>query len=354
LFTAYSGKVARGKVDRALRRSMLIMAPKIRGEMFSNALGEHVHLDIEFDFVTRAADEGANRCMLDMKETEQKQSTAGPDFLCVGAQKAGTGWLYEQLRLHPDFWMPPLKELHYFDRQWRSERAEKRAKGRVAAARKSARDERDLRFLESIETLSMVPEIDLNKYTELFSPKGGLLSGDITPGYSTLEDELIERIVRQFPDAKTIFLARDPVERAWSHLSMWVRHGSIDPFASNDLEEITRHLLRPEVQLRSYPSRIVARWRRHVNPALFRLYFFDDLKRDPAGLRRSIISFLGGDPEKRSGNLSVGHNPKARLEKLELTDKVRAHIAQFFKEELQACAAELGGPATEWPSRYGF
>jgi hypothetical protein len=41
---------------------------------------------------------------------------AGPDFFCVGLQKGGTQWLYDQLQHHPDFWMPPIKELHYFDR----------------------------------------------------------------------------------------------------------------------------------------------------------------------------------------------------------------------------------------------
>src|SRR5438094_376898 len=39
---------------------------------------------------------------------------ARPDFLCVGAHKGGTTWLYQQLDSHPDFWMPPVKELHYF------------------------------------------------------------------------------------------------------------------------------------------------------------------------------------------------------------------------------------------------
>jgi hypothetical protein len=29
-------------------------------------------------------------------------------------------------------------------------------------------------------------------------------------------------------------------------------------------------------------------------------------------------------------------------------------VAQFFKDELKACAAELGGPAREWATRYGF
>jgi len=45
---------------------------------------------------------------------------ARPDFLCVGVHKGGTTWLYQQLDSHPDFWMPPLKELHYFDQLSRS------------------------------------------------------------------------------------------------------------------------------------------------------------------------------------------------------------------------------------------
>ncbi len=276
----------------------------------------------------------------------------GPDFFCVGAQKGGTGWLYEQLRSHPDFWMPPLKELHYFDRLWRSSRAARKSEERIGTARQSARDERDLRFLDRMETLAQSPEIDLEKYAELFSGKGSLVSGDITPGYSTLEDESIARIARRFPKAKIIFLARDPVERAWSHLSMWVRHGVIEAFKPDDLGRITEHLLRPEVQRRSYPSKIVGRWRRHI--PFFRVYFFDDLKRDPAELRGSIIQFLGGDAAKPSGHLTAGHNPKAKLEKLELTASVRSHLAQFFEDELKACARELGGPALDWPARYGF
>ena len=42
-----------------------------------------------------------------------------PDFLVVGAQKAGTTWLYRSLRTHPQVWMPREKELHYFDEKIR-------------------------------------------------------------------------------------------------------------------------------------------------------------------------------------------------------------------------------------------
>ena len=40
----------------------------------------------------------------------------GPDFLVIGAQRAGTTWLHRVLRQHPSLWLPPVKELHYFDR----------------------------------------------------------------------------------------------------------------------------------------------------------------------------------------------------------------------------------------------
>jgi hypothetical protein len=35
-------------------------------------------------------------------------------FLSVGAMKAGTTWLYEQLRDHPEIYFTPEKEIHYF------------------------------------------------------------------------------------------------------------------------------------------------------------------------------------------------------------------------------------------------
>ena len=280
-------------------------------------------------------------------EKEENRSSTGaarPDFLCVGSQKGGTSWLYRQLALHPDFWMPPIKEIHYFDKLSRNKR--------LSPPR--CRDERDVCFLESMKSLSSRPNIDLENYGRLFMHKGSLLSGDISPGYSTLSDEIIERVVGYFRNLKVIFLARDPVERAWSQLSMGVRLGRISRFDVTDIDEVTRNLRSPGVSSRSYPSKIVARWRCYVHPDLFRLYFFDDLERSPTELRRSILHFLGADPNKPSGGLRADHNNSAGKEKLQLTDKVRSHVAEFFKDELRACARELGGRAREWPARYGF
>jgi len=113
-------------------------------------------------------------------------------------------------------------------------------------------------------------------------------------------------------------------------------------------------LLRRGMLLRSYPSAVVARWKRYVHPDRFRIYFFDDLQRNPTELRRSILDFLGADPDKSGSKATPDHNSWAKMEKLLLTEKVRSHLARFFKKELKSCAARLGGPARDWPARYGF
>jgi hypothetical protein len=106
--------------------------------------------------------------------------------------------------------------------------------------------------------------------------------------------------------------------------------------------------------LRSYPSAAVAQWQSYVHPDRLRVYFFDDLQTNPKELRGSILSFLGADPDKPATRAPVHYNNWAGMEKLLLTEKVRSHLAQFFKKELKTCAARLGGAARSWPARYGF
>jgi Sulfotransferase domain len=240
--------------------------------------------------------------------------------------------------------MPPVKELHYLDNLSRTKRHQPPL----------GRDERDACFIENLTALSRQSNIDLTGYGELFMYKGRLLSGDISVAYSTLNDEIIQRVIDYFPDVKVIFLARDPVERAWSQLSMGMRLGMISAFDTTDPDEVIRNLLNPGVLIRSHPSKIVGRWKRYVRPEHFRVFFFDDLKENPAELRRSILFFLGGDPDKPSGRLKPDENNDAGREKPRLTAKARARMAKFFEQELKACANELGGPAKSWPARYGF
>jgi len=283
------------------------------------------------------------RAVEDGKQKQPLKRHAQPDFICIGAHKGGTTWLYQQLDSHPDFWMPPVKELHYFDQR-----------SRVQHPAPRCRDQRDHQFLESLNDLSAKTYLDLESYGRLFELKGPLLSGDISPNYSTLSSKLIRQIVRCFPSLKVIFLARDPVQRFWSHLSMEVHYRQIEPFDATNINEVHRNLLRRGMRLRSYPSAVVTRWKRYVDPARFRVCFFDDLQAKPAELRRSILQFLGADAEKPTDESRANYNSWAGMEKLPLTNEVRSHLAQFFKKELKACAARLDGPARKWPAQYGF
>jgi hypothetical protein len=269
---------------------------------------------------------------------------AEPDFLGIGAQKAGTGWLFRQLGSHPDFWMPPVKELHYFNLLGRKKRKNP----------PRCHDDRDAWFVRNLTNLGAQSHIDVDNYARLFKAKGSLISGDITPAYSMLNDEIIQNIVDRFPELKVIFLARDPVDRAWSQLSMAMRVGHLKAFDPDNVDDVIRNLLNPEVLQRSYPSKIVARWRRYVHPDRFRVYFFDDLEENPAKVKCSILRFLGADPEKSKTGLSADCHRDAGRKRLQLSERVQSRLGQFFKKELKACADQLGGRAKLWPARYGF
>ena len=286
---------------------------------------------------------------------------AGPDFLCVGAQKGGTRWLYDQLQLHPDFWMPPIKELHYFDRRAPSQAAANlrlrtqsdlaRANRRQAQLALRPLDQRDVDFLEAFVTMRWWWK-DLDAYARLFALKGDRLSGDVTPDYSALGERMIARIMRRFPKAKVVFIARDPVERAWSHLTMHMRRGTVARGLDGDA--VVRLLGQRFVATRSYPSEIVARWRRHVPADQFGLFLFDDLVADADGLRRRALGFLGADPDKESGLIDAAFNRKQDLEKVPLTPAIRERLARHFAAELKASGEAFGGAAEGWAARYGL
>ena len=111
---------------------------------------------------------------------------------------------------------------------------------------------------------------------------------------------------------------------------MAIRTGGMRTFDATDSDEVLRRLFHPDIIMRSFQSTIVDRWRRHIRQELFHIYFFDDLQSDPMALRRSIINFLGADPEKSIGRINVVRKINETAEKLPLTDGVRDAVAQFF------------------------
>lgn len=295
----------------------------------------------------------------------------GPDFICIGAQKAGTRWLYDQLAFHPAFWMPPVKELHFFDASKPGLRKAKRLQARIdkdldKVNRMRAEDaspplaERDLRFVRSYVALFgdkplMKDRVAATEaYARLFEGKGSDITGDVTPAYSKLGDEDVARIVQRFPTARVVFLMREPVERAWSAIGMAARQAKSKIKPPVTPEMVRKHLNRKDVMGRSFPSQTVARWRRIAGEGRFDCFFFDDLRTDPASLRARILAFLGADPALPSGDLPPGFNRKSKSAKLELTDEIRETLVAHFAEEIRTCADMLGGPALEWRRKYNL
>lgn len=278
----------------------------------------------------------------------------GPDFMCVGAQKGGTQWLYDQLAMHPQFWMPAVKELHYFDlpgsRKKKAERIRRLATADLAdynAARKKARrrplDDRDLAFLDAF--IDLPKRIDIEAYARLFDGKGEAIAGDITPGYSGLTAETTAAIAARFPALKVIYIARNPVDRFWSAFNMRVRKGDIP--ATMDIAAAKAFAERGGVKRRSSPSQAVRTWREAMPEGQFALFFFDDLVATPSKLRRRILRFLDASPEL-SGPVAGKFNRKERRQKVTMSDDMRAAISAMFADELKACAEQLGGPAETW------
>jgi hypothetical protein len=302
--------------------------------------------------------------------------TDGPDFICVGMPKAGTGWLYDQLDAHPDFWMPPVKELVYLNQtspplkfvdengvpvQSRKERlARKRgtfspeSRGRPGErlVHRLSLDARDTAFLKYASTGRGKP-MDLEFYAGLFHFKGALKSGDITPPYCNLEGETIARVAQRFPAMKVLLLVRDPVARVWSRICMSHATRGFDTALLADKAGFRSHITGTHKLGGLSATQTYLRWRERAPDTAFRLFFFDDLAREPARVRAEVLQFLGADPEKQSGAIAPDYNRKAK-ENLEMTPLVRAVLVEHLGGELKASADLFAGPAREWPALYGL
>lgn len=287
----------------------------------------------------------------------------GPDFFCVGLQVAGTAWLFDQLDFHEDFWMPPIKEIHYFDEGLKNkhlahlhrtahEKLGELNSNRIKKERRSL-DERDINFMDKAVALKGT-RMNFERYADLFCDKGGKMSGDITPGYSTLSEPAIEEIVSHFPAAKVLLLVRDPIERNWSQMNMHIRNNKIAAEAATDWSQIEGAVRSKGPAARSYPTDVWRRWSNIVHKERMRYFFFDDIIDKPEQIRGEIISYIGGDPRKPSGSLPAGYNRKANRPKVPMSEAVRAGMVDLFREELLACAQIFGGRARDWPARYGL
>lgn len=272
-----------------------------------------------------------------------------PDFFCVAAQKTGTSWLYDQARSHPGVWMPPIKELRFFNSD--SSKLKERAEARLARRGGRALDDRDREFLRRAATFQGVLDTaDLTQYTRLFEPAGDLVTGDVSPANHRLGATAIAQLSRGLPDCKFLLLLRDPVARLWSQVNMQVRGGKASAEALTDpaqFEDLVKH---PMFVEHSFQSQAIHRWREIVGEQRFRVFVMDDLVSDPPNYRRAIFSYIGLRADDCT--IPADYNKKANDQKLPLPAVFYGFLNDYFAEEYDALDRLIGGKwVSQWRSK---
>ena len=278
----------------------------------------------------------------------------GPDFICIGMPKAGTGWFYHQLSHHPDFWMPPAKELHYLDRPVpklkNSVRLLQNWDTKSRRLQRHGWGERERAFLTDVVNCVDQP-MDIERYAALFRHKGDLLSGDTSPGYCTLDENVVGELAAKLPCTKIVLLVREPIARVWSRICMAERDGKFDISLLDDPPRFADFIrTKGYIYRKSFPTEITRRWSQYYpSDSRFLVVLFDDIALRPAETLRRILSFLGADPSK-TGRLDAGYNQKSNAKKLKMPDHIREVLIGYLAEEVRECASLLGGAAHAWPA----
>ncbi len=160
----------------------------------------------------------------------KRDKRVAPVFLfCVGATKAGTSWLYDQLRAHPDCALRTIKEYHYFSTknaaQWSNrqialaqEIADLSQTDNVPTSAYSAERLSDLRDWSYVIQSGQI-DIDRFRSFVLDGLAGRRLVGDFTPAYSVMSAQALGAL-RALQPLRIVYLIRDPLARLWSHIRM--------------------------------------------------------------------------------------------------------------------------------------
>jgi hypothetical protein len=175
-----------------------------------------------------------------------------PNFLVIGAQRAGTSLLHKILAEHPEVYVPTeRKEIHFFD--WYFERGTDWYQGYFPAPAEAAR-------FRAI--------------------------GEVTPDY-LIDPEAPARIQRMLPGARLVAILRNPVDRAYS----WYQYARR---SRNEQRNFERFLEEDPMALEAgFYHRHLTRYLAHVPSAQLHLMIYEDLVREPARKLDALAAFLG-------------------------------------------------------------
>ena len=276
-----------------------------------------------------------------------------PDFLCIGVQKAGTTWLYRNLRRHPGIWLPPVKELQYFNalhiphnRKWA---ANSRRKHGIEVLKyyldHTTAEKRNYHYIARIAEI-LDGQISDDWYGRIFSlAKPEQICGEITPEYSKLPREGIEHVLRLMPKVKIILSLRDPIERNWSHIRMHAKKSG-----GNDLSKLEQLACTPGIMRRADYSVIIANWRALVSDDRLLITFMDDIITEPMQVLEKVCAFLGTDFSPKY--FLQADNPVHVGEPMEIPPQIYALLKKQLKPAYDGIVELYPQIGEAWRSRH--
>lgn len=273
-------------------------------------------------------------------------------FVCVGAQKSGTTWLARTLAAHPDLFLTPVKEIHYFDhvrgltehlgpRKRRSRYRKYHQRlwtqwGRIAENRALWPWYRDY----------MADPIDDRWYARLFEHRGDCrFAGEVTPEYAIIGEDGFRHLQRLAPGARLLFIMRSPVAQSWSQVLHFARGHDIDiaHLSTQRLIELTE-LVRVRA-LRDY-AQTLADLAAVFPPSQVMPLFFEDVHADRPEALRGICRFIGIDDDRRwFPDTAQRFNSS---QEAALPAPVREHLRRQCRPVAEAVQARLGRIPDGW------
>ena len=231
-----------------------------------------------------------------------------PGFIGIGMERAGTSWLFTQLASHPDIWVPPLKEIHYFDvidpqAKFLDHRYSYHLKSRIK--QKAAPFVNTVKrpefgknsYFEYLlwDASYFTGKADIQWYQRLFSDRftKGRVSGEITPAYSNLTSKTIQMILSMNPDIKFLLMVRNPVQRLWSGVVHYFTHVKKRNFSDISEKEILDYLKESQAANRSDLHSILTTWQAEVSSDQLLIQSFEDILSDPEKIIQECYEFLG-------------------------------------------------------------
>jgi hypothetical protein len=216
-----------------------------------------------------------------------------PDFLILGAPKAGTTSLADWLSKHPDVFFPHIKEPGFFGYAGQSHNSRQRGIAPYATF--------------------------WSEYLKLFNDaKPGQMAGEATTYYFHFYQSpgLIKAML---PDAKLVVVLRNPIERIYSHYLMDLGKGYTNlPFQEALKVQENAEIGFGNKRIGCYAENL-KRYLSFFPREQIHITLFDDLKNDPVSFYQALCKFLGirsdFSPEFRKLN-DYGHHRFTRLRRM--------------------------------------